>query len=38
MLGRSSMKLMQHPDITIAIDWDGKPQLKQTNNPDTLSA
>ena len=21
---------MQHPDMTIAVDWDAKPQIKQT--------
>ena len=29
MLGRSHKKWRQHPDMTIAIDWDAKPLLKQ---------
>ena len=31
MLGKSLIKWRQHPDITIAVDWDVKHQFKQTN-------
>ena len=29
-LSRSPIEL-RHPDMTIAVDWDAKPHLKQTN-------
>ena len=32
MFGRSLIKWRQHPDMTIAVDWDVKHQLKETNN------
>ena len=31
MLGKSSIKWRQRPDMTIAVDWDVKHQFKQTN-------
>ena len=31
MLGKSSIKLWQRPDMTIAVDWDVKHQFKHTN-------
>ena len=31
MLGRSAITWRQRPDMIIAVDWDSKPQLKQTN-------
>ena len=31
MLGKSPIKWRQHPDMTIAVDWDVKHQFKQTN-------
>ena len=31
MLVKSPIKLRQHPDMTIAVDWDVKHQFKQTN-------
>ena len=30
MLGKSPIKWRQHPDMTIAVDWDIKHQIKQT--------
>ena len=32
MLGKSLIKRRQKPDITIAIDWDVKHQLKKKKN------
>ena len=29
MLGKSPIKWRQHPDITIAVDWDVKHQFEQ---------
>ena len=29
MLGKSPIKWRQHPDMTIAVDWDVKHQFKQ---------
>ena len=29
VLGRSLTKLRQHPDMTIAVDWDVKQQMYQ---------
>ena len=31
ILGKSPMKWKQHPDMTIAVDWDIKHPFKQTN-------
>ena len=28
MLGRSPIKWRQRPDMTIAVDWEAKPQIK----------
>ena len=33
MLDRSSIKLRQDPDMNIIVEWDAKPQIKQTNIP-----
>ena len=30
MLGKSPIKWRQRPDMTFAVDWDVKHQLKQT--------
>ena len=30
ILGKTPIKWRQRPDMTIAVDWDAKPQLKQT--------
>ena len=30
ILGKSPLKWRQRPDMTIAVDWDDKPQCKQT--------
>ena len=35
ILGKSPIKWRQRPDMTLAVDWDVKHQLKQTNkHPD----
>ena len=31
ILGKSPIKWRQRPDMTLAVDWDVKHQLKQTN-------
>ena len=40
ILGKSPIKWRQHPDMTLAVDWDVKNQFKQTNKynhePNTL--
>ena len=33
LLGRSTTKWKQCPDMTIAVDWDAEPQIKQTVFP-----
>ena len=33
MLGNSSIKWRQHPNLTIVDDWDTKPQIEQTDIP-----
>ena len=37
MLGSCPIKWRQRPDMTIAVDWDAKPELKQTNKHEHLS-
>ena len=32
MVGRCPIKWKQHPDMTMAIDWDTKPNFKQAIN------
>ena len=32
ILGKSPIKWRQRPDMTLAVDWDVKHQLKQTNH------
>ena len=36
MLDRSPVKWRQRPDMNIAVDWDAKPQIKQTNKQNTF--
>ena len=31
LMGKSHIKWRQRPDMTIAVDWNGKQQFKQTN-------
>ena len=31
MLGKKPIKWRQHPDMAVAVDWDAKTQIKQTN-------
>ena len=31
MLGIMASSPIKRPNMTIAVDWDAKPQLKQTN-------
>ena len=31
MLGKSPIKWRLHPDMTIAVEWDVKHQMKRTN-------
>ena len=31
ILGKSPIKWRQHSNMTLAVDWDAKPQFKQTN-------
>ena len=37
ILGKSPIKWRQRPDMTLAVDWDVKHQLKQTNKKRILN-
>ena len=36
ILGKSPVKWRQHPNMTLAVDWDVKHQFKQTNHAKRL--
>ena len=38
ILGKSPIKWRQRPDMTLAVDWDVKHQLKQTKKSFMLSS